>query len=75
MPFGPRQALSGEQTLRGYTTEPAKVAGDVTGRLAVGLPADITALAADPVQVDPDELPDVPVRLTVVDGEVVYDAD
>ena len=75
VPFGPRQALSGEQTLRGYTTEPAKVAGDVTGRLAVGLPADITALAADPVQVDPDELPDVPVRLTVVDGEVVYDAD
>ena len=28
----------------------------------------------DPVEVDPDELPDVPVRLTVVDGEVVHDA-
>jgi predicted amidohydrolase YtcJ len=34
--------------------------------------ADITALAEDPVSVDPDELPDVPVELTVVDGEVVF---
>lgn len=60
--------------MRGYTSEAAKVVGDVTGRLRVGLPADITALAADPLQADPDELPDVPVRLTVVDGRIAHDA-
>ena len=73
-PYLPAQALSAEQTLRGYTTEAAKVVGDVTGRLRAGLPADITAFAADPVEIDPDELPDVPVRLTVVGGEVVHDS-
>ena len=47
---------------------------DVYGRLRPGLRADITAFAADPVDTDPDELPDVPVRLTVVDGRVVFEA-
>jgi predicted amidohydrolase YtcJ len=51
-------------------------AEDVCGRLRVGLRADITALGADPLAVAPDELPDVPVLLTVVDGDVVHrDAD
>jgi predicted amidohydrolase YtcJ len=36
--------------------------------------ADLTGLAVDPVECAPDELPDVPVRLTVVDGEVVFRA-
>jgi predicted amidohydrolase YtcJ len=71
-PYLPAQALSAEQTLRGYTTEPAKVVGDRTGRLREGLPADITAFAADPVDIDPDELADLPVRLTVVGGEVAH---
>ena len=71
-PYLPAQALSAEQTLRGYTTEPAKVVGDDTGRLRSGLPADITAFAADPVELSPDELPDLPVRLTVVGGEVAH---
>jgi predicted amidohydrolase YtcJ len=72
VPFGPSQALSAEQTLRGYTTEAARVVGDATGRLAVGRPADITAFAADVMEVPADELPDVPVRLVAVDGEVVH---
>ena len=73
VPFLPQQALDGEATLRGYTTAPAAVAGDeaVYGRLRVGLRADITAFAADPCEVDPDELPQMPVELTVVEGEIV----
>jgi predicted amidohydrolase YtcJ len=75
-PFLPRQALSAEQTLHGYTTHAARVNGDehVYGRLRPGLRADITAFAQDPVQTGADELPDVPVRLTVVDGRVVFAA-
>jgi predicted amidohydrolase YtcJ len=72
-PYLPAQALSAERTLRGYTTEPAQVVGDVTGRLRAGLPADITAFAADPLELDADELPGLPVLLTVVDGEVTHD--
>jgi predicted amidohydrolase YtcJ len=75
-PYLPGQALSAEQTLHGYTTHAARVNGDehVYGRLRPGLRADITAFAQDPVQTSADELPDVPVRLTVVDGRVVFAA-
>jgi predicted amidohydrolase YtcJ len=73
-PYLPGQALDAEQALRGYTTCAAAVAGDeaVYGRLRPGLRADITALAADPAEVPADELPQVPVELTVVDGQVVF---
>jgi hypothetical protein len=72
----PDQALSAEQSLLGYTVHAATVAGDggESGRLRPGVRADITALAGDPLRVAPDELPDVPVALTVVDGEVVHRA-
>ena len=74
VPYLPEQALDGLQTLHGYTVAAAQVAGDdaVGGRLRPGMRADITALATDPVDVDPDELPDVPVRFTVVDGDIVF---
>jgi predicted amidohydrolase YtcJ len=73
VPYLPGQALTGEETLHGYTTAPAAVAGDeaVYGRLRAGLRADITAFAADPCEVAADELPQLPVELTVVDGEIV----
>jgi predicted amidohydrolase YtcJ len=76
VPFNPEQALSAEQTLKGYTVDAARVNGDehVYGRLKPGLRADLTGLAQDPVDTDPDELPDVPIRVTVVDGDVVHDS-
>jgi predicted amidohydrolase YtcJ len=75
-PYLPGQALTALQTMHGYTTHAARVNGDehVYGRLRPGLRADITAFARDPVDADPDELPDVPVLLTVVDGQVVFEA-
>ena len=36
--------------------------------------ADLTAFAEDPVDCDADDLPDLPVLLTVVDGQVVHRA-
>jgi predicted amidohydrolase YtcJ len=73
-PFHPEQALSAEQALAGYTSEAAQIVGEASlgGRIAVGLRADLTGLGADPVDCPPDELPDVPVLLTVVDGEIVH---
>lgn len=73
-PFTPDQALSALEALAGYTTEAARVVGEehLGGRIAPGLRADLTGLAADPVDCPADELPDVPVRLTVVDGVIVF---
>lgn len=70
----PHQRLTGLEALQGYTTWAAAAVGehDRRGRVAVGCAADLTAFAADPVELPADELPDLPVRLTVVDGEVVH---
>lgn len=74
VPYLPAQALDAEQALWGYTVAAAEVTGEtaIAGRLAAGLRADLTVLGADPLAVGPDELPDVPVALTVVGGEVVH---
>ena len=73
-PFTPGQALSAIEALEGYTTEAARVLGEehVSGRIAPGMRADFTGLGEDPVDCPADELPDVPVLLGVVDGEVVF---
>jgi predicted amidohydrolase YtcJ len=42
--------------------------------LAVGAVADLTVWGSDPVDATPDELPEVPIRLTVVDGRVIHEA-
>ena len=42
----------------------------MAGRIRVGMRADLTGLAADPVDAPAAELPDNPVWLTVVGGRV-----
>jgi predicted amidohydrolase YtcJ len=75
--FGPEQALDALATLHGYTTAPAyalsREAG--AGRIAPGFLGDLTAFAEDPVDCPSDDLPDLPVRLTVVDGRAVFRGD
>jgi predicted amidohydrolase YtcJ len=54
----------------------ARVAGQETlkGRIAPGYLADLAVLDRDPFQLPPEALKDVAVRLTLVDGRVVYRA-
>jgi predicted amidohydrolase YtcJ len=75
--FEPEQVLTGLEALAGYTVANATIAGeqDVAGRIAVGFRADVTAFAADPADCDADELIELPVLLTVVDGRVVHRSD
>jgi predicted amidohydrolase YtcJ len=70
----PDQALTAEESLAGYTTAPALVAGDaaVAGRIREGMRADLTGLGVDPINASPSELPDNPVWLTVVGGRVAF---
>ncbi|WP_406141588.1 amidohydrolase [Streptomyces sp. NBC_01089] len=75
-PVGPRQALTAAEALTGMTRAPAVVAGEQhrAGRIREGCRADLTGFAADPLLVPAAELPDVPIRLTVVDGRVVHES-
>jgi len=68
------EALDGLAALEGYTIGAALTGGDGDrlGRLIPGYGADVTVMADDPVDVDSDALVSLPVRLTVVDGEVVF---
>jgi predicted amidohydrolase YtcJ len=68
------QALSGLAALEGYTTGAAFVGGDEDrlGRIRPGFCADLTVFAEDPADCDADDLPALPVVMTVVDGEIVF---
>ena len=71
------QALDGLAALEGYTTGAAATIGDEhrLGRIRSGFAADLTVFAEDPVDCGADDLPRLPVLLTVVDGEVVHRAE
>jgi predicted amidohydrolase YtcJ len=68
------QALTGLQALEGYTVNAAYTISEERrlGRIKVGFCADLTAFEVDPAICPPEELVANPVRLTMVDGEVVY---
>lgn len=73
--FEPEQRLTAEEALLAYTLWPACARGHRDrGVLAAGALADLTVWGADPLEVTADELPDVPILLTVVDGRVVHEA-
>ncbi|MBD0421973.1 amidohydrolase [Streptomyces sp. TRM S81-3] len=73
-PHGPEQALTALEALQGMTVNAAYAAGEEheAGRIAVGHRADLTVLAADPLTTPATELPDVPVLLTVLDGDPTH---
>ncbi len=72
--FEPAQQLTGEEALLAYTLWPALARGhEGQGVLAVGADADLTVWGGDPTQVSPDELPQLPVLLTIVDGRIVHE--
>jgi predicted amidohydrolase YtcJ len=68
------EAIDALAALAGYTTAAAASIGEEgrLGRIRTGFVADLSVFAEDPVECDPDALPDLPVVLTVVDGEVVH---
>ncbi|MBP1326188.1 putative amidohydrolase YtcJ [Leucobacter exalbidus] len=73
--FEPDQQLTGEEALFAYTLWPALARGHADrGVLEVGAVADLTVWGSDPVEATADELPEVPIVLTVVDGRVVHEA-
>ena len=72
----PRQRLSGEEALEGFTVGAAYAAfaDTVRGRLKPGMDADFVAFSVDPVDAPPAELLTAQVKLTVVAGAEVHRA-
>jgi predicted amidohydrolase YtcJ len=73
----PDQRMSLEETLRAFTAGAAYAAfaEDRLGVLKPGLRADVTLFDRDLFRVPPAEILDSRIRLTVIDGEVVYESD
>ena len=74
--YGPHQRLTALEALAGYTTQAAAAVAEqaVAGRIAPGYRGDLTGFEGDPVDCDADDLPELPVLLTVVDGKAVWRA-
>jgi hypothetical protein len=70
----PEQRISVEDAVRGYTTVPASFYGQShkMGTLTPGKRADITVLDKDIFEVDPMEIADARVEMTIFDGRIVY---
>ena len=67
----PEARLTVEEALRGFTTGPAYAAGmeNRLGELAPGYLADLVVLDRDLLAVPHDEIPDINVVATMVDGQ------
>jgi predicted amidohydrolase YtcJ len=71
----PEQKISVEETVRAYTVGSAyaEFQENVKGTIAVGKLADLVLLSRDIFTIDPTEIENVKVVLTMIDGRVVYE--
>ncbi|MCD2249115.1 amidohydrolase [Listeria marthii] len=72
--YWPEQALTVFEAIQLYTKGAAFASykTDTRGQIAPGFVADFTILAEDPFRVEHAELRDIPVMMTVVDEQIVY---
>jgi hypothetical protein len=73
----PEQRIRVEDAVRGYTTAPAVFYGQTRkmGTLTFGKRADMIVLDRDIFKVDPMEIGDARVEMTIFDGRIVYRSD
>ena len=71
---GPHQALSVEEAIRAYTINGAYLdhMEEVKGSIEAGKFADFCVLGKDITAIDPHEIADTPIHMTIVGGHVVY---
>lgn len=72
----PEQKISVEEAVRAYTigSAHAEFAERVKGTITPGKLADLVILSRDIFTIDPKEIEKVKVRMTIVDGRVVYES-
>ena len=71
----PEQKITIDEALRCYTANNAYAtfAERETGRIAPGMLADVVVLSHDLFAIAPEEIADVTVEMTIVDGDIVFD--
>jgi hypothetical protein len=70
----PEERVTLDEIVRAYTVGGALAADmeDDTGTISVGMSADLAVLERDLYAIDPTEISDVRVDLTILEGRVVY---
>ena len=73
--YGPEEALTVEEAIRGYTAHAAWITFEETakGTLEPGMLADMVVLSDDLLTIDPERFMDVDVDMTIVGGRVLYE--
>ena len=73
--WGPNQRLSVEEALKIYTLNGAYASFEenIKGSITPGKLADLVVLAQDPISVDPLSIKDIPIEMTMVGGDAVYE--
>lgn len=74
--WGPNQRITVSEAMKICTVNGAwaSMEEDIKGSIAPGKLADLAVLASDPHDVDPDEIKNIPVLMTLVGGQAVYEA-
>jgi len=71
----PEEAVSPQQALAMYTTNAAYASfeDNIKGTIAPGKLADMVILSADPLKSPPEQLKDIRVEMTILDGKVAWE--
>lgn len=70
-----REAISPGQALQMYTTNAAYASFEekIKGRLAPGMLADMVILSENPLKSPPEQIKDIRVQMTIIDGKIVWE--
>jgi predicted amidohydrolase YtcJ len=73
--WGPNQRITVSEAMKICTINGAyaSMEEDIKGSIVPGKLADLVILAADPHDVPADEIKNIPVLTTIVDGKIVYE--
>jgi predicted amidohydrolase YtcJ len=74
--LSPEERISVKQALAMYTTNAAYASfeEDIKGTITRGKLADMVVLGADPLKSPPEQIKDIRVEMTIIDGKVVWEA-
>lgn len=75
--IGRNERLSLEEAFKVYTTYAAYASGEeiIKGTLTPGKLADMVVLDRDPWETNPDQIAGIGIKMTIVNGNIVYDAE
>ena len=72
----PQERISAEEALAMYTVNAAYASFEesIKGSIAQGKLADMVVLSADPIESPPEQIKDIQVEMTIIDGKVAWEA-